>query len=421
MLNKSLTLTLYNLVGRVINFGLFILIANKFGATESTDWFFFNYGLIYLFVGILFNSAEAALVPAWNALAVAHHPYVIRRVGTVAVIGFFLVFPVLLLSCFTLSPLIQLEIPVLPRWQLSAICVFLALQPSLSLLSSLNSSYLQYRQSYLLPTIHLAVRSIGVLAVLSIPWAASVYWLSLAFLVGEVFRLFLLQKEEITSLYKAEIVWPSGNAIRKVLQNCGWMMLALSFTLVNPVIDLAMVGGFGSGGASLVEYAGRLRGLPILAMGGVFVILLGEWSKVHYLSTGLKWHHVKSPFLRLVGFSAALTLILLLSIDWWLPKVFFSSRLSAGLDDLRNLLVYYLLGIPLLAGATVLSRALVVLQEARFLSWVAGLSCLCNVLLNFILLSLLGLPGVALSTTLVDLVGAGALYLFLFSRLNSQS
>lgn len=418
MLRNSLTLTIYNVAGRVINFALFIVIANKFGATESTDWFFFNYGLVYFIVGILSNAAESALVPAWNAIDTSHHSFMIRRMAEVSVAGFLLVFPGLLLSGYILSPLFHLEIPELPRWQLLSTCFFLALQPSLALLAALNSSYLQYRQSYLLPTIHLALRSLGVMVVLAIPSNATVFLLSFAFLVGEALRLLILQTRPISVLYRTRAVAPANAAILGMLRNYGWMTLSLSLTLINPIIDLAMVGRFGSGCASLVEYAGRLRGLPVLAMSGMYIVLLGEWSKAHYQSSsGLTWRQVSSPFLRLVMLTTCLTILLVLAIDWWLPLVFFSGQLQSDLQVLRSLLIYYFLGIPLLAGSIVLSRALIVLQESRPLAFVAGLSCLCNIILNLIFLRIMGVVGVALSTTIVELVGVSALFLLLKKRL----
>jgi peptidoglycan biosynthesis protein MviN/MurJ (putative lipid II flippase) len=190
-----------------------------------------------------------------------------------------------------------------------------------------------------------------------------------------------------------------------IYRNVGWMTLALACTVVNPLIDLAMVGPFASGSVSLVEYAGRLRGMPVLAMGGVLILLLGDWARQHHGDGHLLgWNSVRRVCYMTVIFCVPAVIVLLVTMDWWVPFIFRSPMFAAAdIDMVKRLLLWYFPGVPFLAVAVVLSRAILVLKQARLLAFVSLTAVVVNIVANMILLSVIGLHGVAMSTSTVDI------------------
>ena len=176
-------------------------------------------------------------------------------------------------------------------------------------------------------------------------------------------------------------------------------------TLINPVIDLAMVGDFRGGSVTLVEYAGRLRGMPVLALGGLLVYFLGEWSHQHYQQGKLlAWHQVRKSVVKLFLFCLPVVIFLMMSEKLWVPLVFFSRKFTfADQLQLRQLLYWYFPGVVFLAGSLVLSRAILVIQQAKVMALVTLAAAGINIILNLLLIKMMGLAGVALSTTLVDI------------------
>jgi putative peptidoglycan lipid II flippase len=65
--------------------------------------------------------------------------------------------------------------------------------------------------------------------------------------------------------------------------------------------------------------------------------------------------------------------------------------------------LWYFPGVPFLAVALVLSRAILVLKQARLLAFVSLTAMVVNIVANMILLRVTGLHGVAMSTSTVDI------------------
>ncbi len=404
MFNSPLLLTVFNGVGRLVNFALYLVVANLFGASQSTDWFFFVYAVAYFFIGICYYATESALVPAWHQLPEEEHPRLFHSAVRLAFSALPIIGLLLFVSGFFIAP----RQGIMPPDSIAAvflICLVLALQPSLAFLSSFFSSYRQYNRQYILPTIHLTLRTVGVLVVLFLVPYRTIMVLSLAYLAGELLRLFCLRYGQLRGNSSSESPVLSGKSLWSTYGHVVWMTMALMCTVINPVIDLAMVGDFRGGSVTLVEYAGRLRGMPVLALGGLLVYFLGEWSHQHHQKGKLlAWKQVNRSFITLILFCLPVVIFLMMSEKLWVPLVFFSKKFTLeDLQQLQQLLYWYFPGVVFLAGSLVLSRAILVIQQARMMALVTLAAAGINIILNLLLIKMMGLAGVALSTTLVDI------------------
>jgi putative peptidoglycan lipid II flippase len=405
MINNPYSLTVLNIIGRLLNFVLFITVANKFGVTPFTDWFFFVYGIVYFFIGIFFYATESALVPTWHRLKPHQQSLLLFDSFRLAIVGTVLVAGFIFLAGFILAPALTIELPFSTKDAL-IVCLLLSIQPTLGFLSAIFSSFLQYEGKYVLPTVHLAIRSLGILALLLVPGCETIQCLAMAYLLGESVRFFCLKgKKNFVGHVRKKTDHNTLDYLRPIYQNVIWMTVALTFVVINPVVDLAMVGKFGPGAVSLVEYAGRLRGLPVLSLGGVLVYFLGDWSRQHHQQKDpLRWIQVQKVFgMVLFTVTCAVGLLILLE-QWWVPLLFFSRKFSVHEHFLlQELLFWYFLGVPLLAGSMILSRAIIVLEQTRLLAITALATALMNILLNLLFMKTMGLKGVALATTIVDI------------------
>lgn len=406
---STVLLSIANICGRGFNFVLFLVIANCYGANPATDWFFFTYGIAYFFIGVCYYATESALVPVWHQMPEVQHLAFGKRAfylaaGALPVIIFIMFFGALLVA-----PARGINIPGSP-WSASLIIVILAVQPGIAFLASLFSSFHQYRQHYFRPTVHLALRTIGVLAVLALWRRADIVVLAIAFLAGEIVRLVLLWPVELRGVFQKLSDNMAVDRFWSAYRNVAWMTLALAGTVINPLVDLAMVGHLAAGSVTLVEYAGRLRGVPVLAFGGILVWLLGSWARQHYQEgRPLAWQPVNRATRKALLVCVPVVLLLMVSINWWVPLIFRSARFEMKESSgLANLLWWYFPGVPFLAGSLILSRALLLIQQARLLAIISLLAMIVNLFANLLFIRLLDLPGVALATTVVDCCFFGA-------------
>ncbi|HDS15888.1 MAG TPA: hypothetical protein ENN66_04610 [Proteobacteria bacterium] len=403
MLNGFFAVSVVNICGRLLNFILFFVVANLFGVSVSTDWFFFVYGVAYFFVSISYYAAESAFVPEWYRLAEDERADFYRFSVKLSFCIVIIACSAMLVGGFWVAPWRRIHVPDIGMAAVWSVLV-LSLQPGLAFLSSLFSSYHQYQRRYILPTIHISLRSIGVLATLLLLPQRNILVLSVAFLVGEILRFICLFPRDLKISLKSVLRRNSDKVFWDVYRNVLWMTLVLACTVVNPIVDLAMVGSFSPGSVTLVEYAGKLRGMPVLALVGVLVILLGEWAQQHNSpSVDFSWKTVARACWLTTLFCLPFVLILMLTLNIWVPIVFRPGNFNASnLQEIERLLWWYLMGIPFLALSHVLSRAILVLRQVRLLALVSLLAMGVNFLANIFLLKYWGLIGVAIATSVVD-------------------
>ncbi|MCI5146134.1 MAG: hypothetical protein D3923_11550, partial [Candidatus Electrothrix sp. AR3] len=384
------------------NFILFITVANLYGASQHTDWFFFVYSIAYFFIGISYSATESAMVPVWHILPEKEHAKLFHSTFLLAGSGLLLMIIGLELSGLYLAPLRGIALPDSMDTAFK-ICFILALQPSLAFLSSFFSSYRQFRQQYILPTLHLTLRTIGVLTVLLLIPHRTITGLAVAYLVGESIRLLCLRHR--IKIKKTDTLSSRIYSLKSLYGHVAWMIIALIGTVINPVIDLAMIGKFHDGSLTLVDYANRLKGMPVLAFGGLAVYYLGEWSHQYYQQEGMiSWPHIRNTSLKIITFCIPIVLLLIFTESIWIPMLFFSKQFDPDkLQKLQLLLYWYFPGVPFLASALILSRIILVIQKANLLALTTLSGAGLNVILNLLLIKKMGLPGVALSTTLVDI------------------
>jgi putative peptidoglycan lipid II flippase len=411
-MKKSPTvLSVWNLAGRVTNSFLFIAIANLYGTSQHTDWFFFVYAVAYFFIGISYYSTESALVAVWHKLPISEHADLFRAAWHIFIYYSLAIFLILEFFGLFLAPIHGIPYPEVMT--AAFICFILSLQPSLAFFSSFFSSYKQFQQKYIFPILHLSFRTVGVLFFLLFFQNRTITILALSYLFGEVVRLsFLMDKKLIKNVFK-ESVSADTRSFKTVYSHVSWMTIALMGTVINPVIDLAMVGRFGDGSVTLVEYANRLRGIPVLALSGLAVYYLGEWSHQHNRTINkLTWNTVNRALKPVLFLSVPAVIVLIVSEPIWIPLVFFSKKFSTeAISQLQNLLYWYFPGVIFLAGNLILSRAALVVQQEKTMAFITVAASVVNVVLNFFLLRMIGLEGVALATTIVEFFSFAALYM----------
>jgi len=409
-MEKHLSYNLLNIFSRLFNFLLFWLIVNKLGASGETDWFFFVYGFVYFFVSTIFFSLEFALVPTWPLLSEKER----ERFWQTCI--FFGLTGTLLLQLIGVP--FSLYLPGLFGFSSSFsyghtifLSVILFLQPPLAFFSALHCSLLQSSGRYFWPITHISWRTLGVVPILLLPFCNGITWVGIAYLIGELLRFLVLMGAKGSNGISFRLLRPIEiSPFKKYFEAIGWMALMISASALNPYIDLVMVGRLGAGDATLVEYAARLRGMPVLLLSGTLTILLGDWSRKYVQE--LSWNQVTRYAWRLGLCGLIMGGVLILSQPYWIPLVFTVKKFDSGLlNTIHRLMVWYILGTPFLLITGALGRGFMVLRQFRLLAVMGVLSVFVNVILNVMFIEMFGVQGVAISTALLDLFLSSAYFL----------
>ena len=191
--------------------------------------------------------------------------------------------------------------------------------------------------------------------------------------------------------------------VRRVLAVSSPLLIGQSVLQVNPVVDRTMASSLGPGSVTVFEMGFRLFGLPLALLGSTLIApLTATWAARK--ATG-GWTALRTSIL------GALTKICIVVPPLVVVGVCLSDELATlvytggayslhEIHETGSVLVMLILSLPAYLLVVVLSTVFVIQGNTLVPMWVAFANVLLNIVLNLVFRSLLGVSGIALSTTL---------------------
>ncbi|MEW6684731.1 MAG: lipid II flippase MurJ [Candidatus Edwardsbacteria bacterium] len=420
IVRDTLTTTILLLMAKAVGLLVPFFVAAWFGVSSQTDAFFFSYGLVLFISGILAQVVESIIVPyvveakakEENIGSFVGKIVAVSGGGFVVVTGMFLLMinPILsTISHFDSSSLNLVRFLLIEISPLGLLLIWT------SILSGTFNAYKKFAIS-LLSSFFRAPLNLVIIFLLKDK--IGIHAIAAGYLTGEVARLFFLwiklNKLEDISLCLSFIL---DSKTKEFFLTAFYQTLGMVAVGLNPIIDKTMASWLGEGNISILEYADRLYMIPVTFMSaGLFITLLSYWSEEYY-QVGLESlkRNVKRAVKMLIPTTLAIAggFILIhrplvhLILGW-------GSLNGETLNKVGGVLICNLLGFtPYLIGL-VYVKAHVVLKNTKTILYLAILNCICNVLLNYFLMQIFGVRGIALSTSITySIVMIGFLLTFL--------
>ncbi|HEX7665061.1 MAG TPA: lipid II flippase MurJ [Polyangiaceae bacterium] len=196
-------------------------------------------------------------------------------------------------------------------------------------------------------------------------------------------------------------------------------------TRINPVVDQLFAGMTAvAGGGTLLRYAMDVASLPTsIVQATLLPVLLSRMSELAAKNEMPAFAAtVKKATLATVGMLAGMCLVLGFGRHFILRFAFLHGQMdAAGVDDMAAILPYALLGVAPFGALLVLARAHVALQNVKIMIPMGILNVTVNAVMDLVLYLALGLKGVALSTSLMQLVVAVVFAVLLQRRLTRST
>jgi putative peptidoglycan lipid II flippase len=205
-------------------------------------------------------------------------------------------------------------------------------------------------------------------------------------------------------------------ALLKVLGQFAPLVVG-SFLMGSSVaVDQTMAAMLSPGSVAALNYANKLVTLPIWI--GVHSLSVAVFPSLSQLSAKEDWpeiRHVLRTYARLILLvSLPLTFILVRYSEPLVALIFQGGAFTAhDVRTVAHVQMLLCLQLPFYAMGMLYVRALSALKHNQVLMWGTAINVLVNVVLNFVLMRMIGLPGIALSTSFVYLISCGFLWFML--------
>ncbi|MGE3889153.1 MAG: murein biosynthesis integral membrane protein MurJ [Vicinamibacterales bacterium] len=200
-----------------------------------------------------------------------------------------------------------------------------------------------------------------------------------------------------------------------------WLPVAAGSVLMasSTVVDQAMAAALLPGSVATLEYGNRLVAvITSLGTGALGVAVVPYFSLLVSRGDMGGLRHVVRRWLLIVGL-ASLPVVAVLTV-WSAPIValVYQRGSFTGADTalVADVQAFLALQIPFYVAGIVLVRLVTALGSTRALTWISLVNTLLNAVLNLVLIRYMGLPGIALATSLMYLASFTMLLLHVRRR-----
>lgn len=420
-LSDTFSTTVLATLGKGAGFAVPILIAYWFGVTEDTDAFFYVYGLILLLAGVFAGAVQSVIVPFIAEIKTKDDLEIKKFLGGALVISTVVPAAVGVLFILASRPILSVVSDFSSE---SLDLIFVLLLETLPLLillvaTSFMSGVLNAYKKFALPAISPGLRAIIALVIIFLlKDRIGVHCVALGYVCGELVRFVVLLAHAL-----AAGITPSlrslalGDRLLQFLKTASYQVIGMIALAFSPVVDKTMASWIAPGSVSVLEYANRLYEVPItLIQSGFFVVLLSHWSGRFYEGLGPRFKQEVAKTAGLVGAGAlAMSIALILFRAPLVSLVYGHGEFPPErLSSVSAVWALFLIGLgPMLFGR-VFGRAHLVLKNTKLLMATGMASVLLKIALNLLLVRPLGLPGIALATTITASTLAVVLMICLF-------
>lgn len=386
ILKPITTATAANLIGRVANVLVALSVITFCGADASTDRFFFILAITFFFFGTVANAITTATTPLLiSGKLTLNNSSICIAGGSVTAI------------LWVAGAIWSLLITPLPAGYIFA----LGLMSGAGIANGFSTGTHYAEERFLLPGITWSLRLIPLaLFVAFSPLADKLAWLAIGIGLADWTRFGLLVRGSAPSTIDSR--QPDLSAMVRAFPSYGKVIAASVIMGLNPIIDRMIAGLSGPGAVSILEAGERIyMMLASVSTIGVMVVLLTRLSQEAaeaQLETNwpqtIRITTVWNGFWVLIGVAAGYW-----GLAWWLGAF---TPLSPG-DARAAQWVYwcYLIGLPAFAFGLTYAKRLQALQRWWVMVGIAVLSIVINIPASLILRKWIGIPGIALATTLI--------------------
>jgi putative peptidoglycan lipid II flippase len=196
-------------------------------------------------------------------------------------------------------------------------------------------------------------------------------------------------------------------------------------TRLNPVVDQLMAGLTAIvGGGTMLRYSGDVALLPTSLLQAALLPVLMSHLAADYAKRDVETirHTVGRALAWVMAILVACSVLLYVVRLPLLRLIFLHGQMDeGGVDRMAAILPYHLVGLAPFGALLVLARAHVAMKNGRIMFGIGVFNAACNVIFDLLLYRLIGLEGLALSTSCVHTAVAIIFWFRLQTHLGASS
>lgn len=389
-----------------------LALARQYGINDQLDAFLVAYIIPVFAATVISGSFNLALVPVYIQVSEKESTEAAHRLFSSVAFWSLGLLATIALALGVLGPvLLPLVGPgFTPEKRELALSLYRIMLPMILCtgLATLWGAILNAREKFALAAIVPLITPLSVIAsIFTMSRVWGIYALAYGTLAGSVLELgllsFGLRKQKIPILPR----WAHHPAFKQVLKLYAPMIAGAFMMSSTQLIDQSFASRAGSGGVSTLNYANKIIGL----LTGIGAVALGT-AVLPYFSrmvTDEDWAGIRRTLKLYSALILAITVPVMLLCAWQSETIIrllfergeFTARDTAMVASVQR---FYLLQLPFYILGILHVRLISALKANYALMCCSGINLFNNILFDYLFLKWFGVPGIALSTSLVYLI-----------------
>lgn len=278
-------------------------------------------------------------------------------------------------------------------------------------LSGLFTSILNSNNKFTIPAIApLVMNVISIIFVIALAGKIGIISMAIGIIIGSVLEVIIQipQLRESNFKYKLKIDF-KNKAVREIFSMMVPIMLSIGAVQINNSIDNFFALNLGAGNTTALTFSWRVANLPLGVFSVAIITVLYPLISMQAANMNLKG--LKESFslgCREIGYIMIPASVGMIILSNPIIKVLFERNQFTAANTLKvaNILVFHCAGLVFFGLLMMLNRIFYSFKDVKTPLKVASFSMIVNFALDWLLIKVIGVAGVALSTSLVAVINA---------------
>jgi len=408
----ALVVAFFSLIAKFASTAKELVVADRFGRSDVLDAFLIALLVPSFVVNLVAGSFNGALIPTFISVRDIQGKEAAQRLFSSVMVGNLVLLSGLSLLLGALAPhylpLLGSGFDTAKLLLTRKILYILLPYVVLSALVTTWSAVLNAGERFRLPAVTPILTPIAIVFCLFVggkPWG--VFALAVGTVIGQGTEAALLARALRKTGLRLKPRWHGVDPyVRQVAMQCGPLLAGSVISGGINFVDQAMATMLAPGSVSALNYANRVTSMAL----GIGTLALSKAVLPYFSQMVAKqdWsacRHTLKTYIRLIALVTVPVTLGLLLFSKPLVRALFERGSFTAVDTnvVSPVLAFYSLQVPFCVLGALLVNVLFSLKRTDILLYAGFINFILNILLNLVFMKFMGLPGIALSTSVVTL------------------
>lgn len=424
MKSTAIIIMLITVIARILGFVREILMSNFYGTSSIADIVVIALSVPTVILAFMASSLNTSFIPSYDSIRMKKgrevaDEFTANIANVVAVISFLISILGIIFArylVFALASGFKGQ-----TFETAVIFVRIVLLGSATnIMASIFTGYLNIHNSYILPASRAVLQNIILIIFTLLSVYTNVYFLAIGILVATVMENALLIPGLMKVGYKHKLkIDIKDENIRYILYLAVPLMVGVAVDQINVFVDKTLASQISTGGIATLNYADRINALVTIVTTSIITVAYPAISKfaINKDMKNLKISVFKYIQINLIFCIPTVLAFILFGVP--IVEIIYQRGQFTAQDTIRVSQCLALFSITMLGISfrDVVARTFYSLGDTKTPVKNGMFMVLMNAVFSFILSRYIGLPGIAMGTSIASVIGAGTLLILLRKKI----